>query len=126
MGLRKQRPWPEEVAIRPATLADALSARCAVVYEVELVLLEPSAHTIEEAVLKAGGWVRRLRWEPLPKRVRAPGFRRCAWLVSGLADLEWLLKLVEAYRGRMQEADEGQYRVVHHQAKPPQTGENTL
>ena len=116
-ALRKQRPWPDDVPIRPATLADVQAARRTVVYEVEMALPEISAHTIEETVLRAGGWVRRLRWEMLPKQVRAPGHRRCTWLVEGVADWGWLLKLVEASSGRMQEVDEGQYRYVYRKTR---------
>jgi len=90
------------------------------------VVPEINAHTIEEAVLRAGGWVRRLRWEKLPKRVRAPGHRKCTRLVSGLSDWGWLSKLVEAGSGRMQEVDEGQYRVLFRQTRLPQESKNTV
>jgi hypothetical protein len=111
-ALRKRRPWPEDVPIRAASRAEVVTAKRTVTYELELVLPEMNAYAIEELVLKAGGWMRRVSWQPLPRKVRMPGYLRCTWLVSGLAEYGWLKKLVEAGTGRFQEVEEGQYRAV--------------
>ena len=110
-ALRRQGRWPADVPLRPATLAESCAALRTAVYEVEMILPSLSVHTIEEVVLKSGGWLRRITLAKLPRRTRLDGYR-AVWLISGLIDWEWLRKLAEVHYGRIQEVDEGQYHVV--------------
>jgi len=112
-ALRKQGRWPTDIPIRPATTVDVQAAKRTVVYEVEMVLPPLSGQTIEELVLRAGGWLKRITMQKLPHGGRQLGHTRCVWLVSGLADLGWLRRLVDGHYGRIQEVDHGQYRHVY-------------